>query len=348
LAALAVVAVSRSVSGCRDVGGQPNAKVALRALAARADLKIGTAVDAKVLKQHAGYREELAREFSSVTPENAMKWDFTEPQRGRFDFSDGDAIVGFAEQHGMRVRGHTLVWHVQNPAWLRDGHFSRAQMVDALRRHIQTVVSHFRGRVATWDVVNEILADDGSLRKSLWLRRIGPEYVAMAFRFAHQADPGATLFINEIGAEGQGPKSDALYRLVRDLRAQGVPVGGVGFESHMSLDGEPPSFPGTLQRFAALGVKVEVTEADVRVRLPASSAALDVQGADYAEALRDCASVPACSGFTVWGFTDLHSWIPENQPGYGAATVLDDKLNPKPAYRALHSALARASSARRR
>jgi endo-1,4-beta-xylanase len=329
------------VRGCGDVGGEPNAKVPLRALAHRRGIAVGTAVDQFALDKSDGYRTELAREFSSVTPENVMKWEVTEPEQGKFDFRQADKLVDFARAHGMRVRGHTLVWHIQNPDWLREGRFSRAQMVAIMREHIQTEVARYRGQVASWDVVNEAMGDDGQLRPSLWLQRIGPEYIALAFKFAHEADPAATLFYNEIGIEDGGGKSDAVYRMLAKLRERGLPVGGIGFESHFSLEGPPPSFRKTMKRFAALGLQVNVTEADVRVRLPATQARLDVQAEGFSDAMRDCLAVSACKSFTVWGFTDRYSWIPESAPGFGAATLLDEKLDPKPAYRAVHAALAR-------
>jgi endo-1,4-beta-xylanase len=312
----------------------------LRALAVRHDLVVGTAVDANVLGDQSGYRTELAREFSSVTPENAMKWEVTEPKQGKFDFGEADSVVDFARAHDMRVRAHTLVWHEQNPGWLLNGDFTRAQMVAILRAHIHALVGHYRGRVASWDVVNEPLTDDGKLRQSFWLQRIGPEYIAMAFRFAREADPRVRLFVNEIGAEGTGSKSDRLYELIKSLRRHGVPVDGVGFESHLSLDGVPPSMRANMKRFADLGLLTAVTEADVRVRVPPSDAALRVQAGIYADLVHDCLAVSACRSFTFWGFTDRWSWIPGNQPGYGAATLLDDQLDPKPAYRAVHDALA--------
>jgi endo-1,4-beta-xylanase len=303
-------------------------------------LVIGTAVDARALRR-AGYRVEVAREFSSVTPENVMKWEVTEPERGRFEFDKADRLVDFARDHGMRVRGHTLVWHIQNPAWLVDGRFSRARLIEILREHIHRVVGRYRGRVASWDVVNEAVRDDGTLRPSQWLKRIGPEYIGLAFHFAHEADPGATLFYNEIGAESEGSaKSQAVYDMLAKLRERGVPVGGIGFEGHFSLEGPPPTFRRNMERFARLGLQVAVTEADVRVRLPVSPAERQVQADSFADALSDCVAVRACRSFTVWGFTDRYSWVPENQPGYGAATLLDDQLEPKPAYRALHRVLA--------
>jgi endo-1,4-beta-xylanase len=340
LAALLILAAAVVADGCGDAGGEPNAKVPLRALAQRAGIAIGTAVDANALAHKDGYRTEVAREFSSVTPENVMKWEVTEPERGKFDFDDADRIVDFARDHDMRVRGHTLVWHIQNPQWLREGRFSRPELIEILREHITKVVGRYRGRVASWDVVNEAMRDDGTLRPSLWLQRIGPEYIALAFHFAHKADPAATLFYNEIGAEGDSDKSNAVYRMLKALREGGVPVGGIGFEGHLNLEGPPPTFRRTMERFAKLGLQVAVTEADVRVKLPPSPSELHVQADSFADALRDCLGVGACRSFTFWGFTDRYSWIPENQPGFGAATLLDDQLNPKPAYRAVHRVLA--------
>lgn len=336
LAALALIA-----TGCGDVGGEPNAKVPLRGAAAGRGMVVGTAVSARALKRSRGYRAELAREFSSITPENAMKWEVIEPRRGRFDFHEADRVVTFAAAHDMRVRGHVLVWHVQNPRWLTEGRFSRAQLIAILREHIFRVVGRYRGRVASWDVVNEVMGDDGHLRRSFWLDKLGPQYIELAFRFAHEADPAATLYYNEIGAEGLGTKSDAMYDGVAAQLRRGVPIGGIGFESHFTLEGPPITFRKNMERFAKLGLQIAVTEADVRLKLPVDAAKLQVQAESFRDALSDCRAVEACRSFTIWGFTDRYSWIPENQPGYGAATILDRGLNPKRAYFAMHDVLTR-------
>jgi endo-1,4-beta-xylanase len=266
-----------------------------------------------------------------------MKWSVVEPSRGRLHWGDADALVRFAAQHDQRVRGHTLVWYTQLPGWLNG--LSPAALRAELQHHIAQEVGRYRGRVADWDVVNEAVADDGSLRPSLWLRRLGPSYIADAFRWAHAADPHARLWINEIAAEGAGPKADRLYALVRSLRAQGVPIDGVGFQGHFSEQGVPAGFLANLRRFAALGVRVAITELDVALTLPVSAAKLQHQAAIYAEAVRDCLAVSGCSGITVWGFTDEHSWISLTQPGRGAATLLGTDLRPKPAYDAVVGAL---------
>jgi endo-1,4-beta-xylanase len=340
-AALLVAALPAGCGGSDSHGGAPNAGGPLRGLTQRAGIAIGTAVDAGALAGDGGYRTELAREFSSVTPENAMKWAALEPERGKLDWAAADAIVDFAGAHGMRVRGHTLVWYSQNPDWLTGGRFSRAELTGLLRAHIAAVVGRYRGRVGTWDVVNEPMADaGGGLRDSIWSQVIGPDYIAIALRAARAADPQAKLFINETAADGIGPKSDALYALVKGLLADGVPLDGVGFQMHAELaHGLVPEVRPNFRRFATLGLEVNVTEADVAVKLPATAADRRRQAEIYREMVDDCLAVPACRSFTVWGFTDRYSWIPASQPGYGAGTLLDDNLDPKPAYDAVARAL---------
>jgi endo-1,4-beta-xylanase len=268
-----------------------------------------------------------------VTPENAMKWAVIEPQPGKFEWSGADAIVDFARKHDQRVRGHTLVWHAQNPDWLTA--LRGAALRAAIELHNDKILTRYRGRVADWDVVNEPLEDDGRLRPQPYFTR---PMIGAAFRWAHRADPQARLWLNEIGAEEVGPKSDALYALVRDLLTAGVPVGGVGFQGHFSLQGVPPTFARNVERFAALGVKVALTELDVALPLPETDAERARQAGIYAQAARDCGP---CAGITVWGFTDRHSWISATQPGMGAATLLDGDLRAKPAYTAFAGALRR-------
>ncbi len=237
------------------------------------------------------------------------------------------------------MRGHTLIWHVQNPAWL--GGLDARALRSALRAHVRAVVGRYRGRVADWDVVNEVVLDDGALRPEPFLDKLGARYIADAFTWAREADPDARLWINEIGAEGIGPKSDRLYALVRSLLADGAPLGGVGFQGHFSEQGVPATFRANLERFAALGLKVAITELDVALKLPEDDAKRAHQARIYGDAAGACRAVPACAGVTVWGFTDRHSWIAANQPGFGAATLLDGDLRAKPAYTALGRGLAR-------
>ncbi|MFV2113641.1 endo-1,4-beta-xylanase [Micromonospora sp. LOL_025] len=303
-------------------------------------VRIGSAVDGRGLSLDPAYRSLLGTEFNGITAENAMKWRSLEPLPGVHAWAGADQLVEFAQQHGQAVYGHTLVWHSDVPKWVSpDWPAERIRAV--LREHVTAVVSRYRGRVWAWDVVNEVLDEDGTLRDTLWLRKLGPGYVADAFRWAHAADPGARLFINDYGVEGQTRKADALLKLVRELRRAGVPVDGVGFQSHLRWDQPPRDLVGNLRRFAQLGVSVAITELDVRVALPTTPSKLEQQAALYRQVLRACLAVSACVSFTVWGFTDARSWIPGYHRGYGAACLFDSSLVPKPAHTALLDELRR-------
>ena len=269
-----------------------------------------------------------------------MKWQLVEPQRGVVDYTAADSLVRFAHQHEQRVRGHTLVWHNQPPTWLTQRPSTGAELADILHQHIGEEVSHFRAEIAAWDVVNEPFNADGTWRDSLWLRALGPEYVALAFSWAHAADAQARLYLNDFDVEAIGPKSDALYALVRDLRARAIPIHGVGFQAHLAIELEFPStLRENLQRFAGLGLEVAITEADVRMALPVTTDKLATQADYFARLVRACLDVPECVSFTVWGFTDAHSWVPRAFAGQGAATPFDEHLRPKAAYVALSETL---------
>ena len=332
--ALVVVTAVYFARGGADAKPLPGAP--LRDLGKRREIEVGTAVRGGVLRRNRAYRQIAAAQFSSVTPENGMKWANVEPSRGDFKFDVGDEVVATARDAGQKVRGHTLVWHAQLPQWVRE--LGPTQLRDAMHEHIQHVMSHYKDDVRVWDVVNEPIDDRGGLRRSVFERRLGPGYIADAFRTARAVDAGAKLYLNEIGAERIDAKSDRLYEVVRDLKAQGVPIDGVGFETHVNLDGVPPGFVDNMRRFRALGLDVSITEADVALRVPPSAADLRKQAEIYAQIVRDCLAVQ-CRSLTFWGFTDGRSWISETQAGMGAATLLDDELRPKPAFFAVQQAL---------
>ena len=303
---------------------------------------IGTAVDMNALANDPTYTEAIRREFNTVTPENVMKWETVEPQQGVTDFSQGDALVRFARANHQVVRGHTLVWHSQLPTWLTSGTFTNAELEAILRRHIFEEAGHFRGRVYAWDVVNEAFNEDGTLRDTIWLRALGPDYIAKAFTWAHQADPHAKLYYNDFNLESIGPKSDAALALVEQLKSQGVRIDGVGFQGHLGIQFPyPDTFGDSLARFAAAGVDVAVTEADVRMVLPVTPDKLAAQATYFGNMMRSCVAVRRCVTFTLWGFTDRYSWVPGFFAGEGAATLFDESYAPKPAYFAVADALAR-------
>ena len=308
----------------------------LREVAKQRGIEIGTAVRGNVQERNRAYRQVIARQFSTVTPENEMKWYAIEPERGEYDFGPADAIVERAREAGQKVRGHTLVWHAQLPKWVRQ--LGPSELRQATREHIRRVMAHYKDDVGIWDVVNEPIRDDGGLRRSVFLRRLGPGYIADAFRTARTADADAKLYLNEIGAEGINAKSNRLYEIVRGLKEQGVPIDGVGFQTHANLDGLPADFAENMRRFKALGLDVAITEADVGLPVPADAGELQAQARIYTKIVDSCLAVD-CRSLTFWGFTDGRSWISETQAGMGAATLLDEELRPKPAFAAVQDAL---------
>ncbi|MDV3347094.1 endo-1,4-beta-xylanase [Leptothoe sp. LEGE 181152] len=309
----------------------------LRSAAKKQNMVIGTAVQARRLKSDSRYRETIAKEFNSITAEYEMKFRFLQPERGRFDFSQSDALVNFASKNNMDLRGHTLVWHKEIPKWIENGNWSRRELLGILENHIKTVVGRYKGEIPVWDVVNEAVNEDGTLRNSFWLKEIGPEYIELAFKWAHEADPNATLIYNDYRNSEVNRKSNGIYRLVSDLKADGVPIDGVGFQMHMPEE-DPRNFKSVadnMRRLGALGLEVQVTEADVRIRKPASQAEVRNQAAIYEQIVETCLEADNCSSVTLWGFTDRYSWIPGFFKGFGDAHIFDENYKPKLAYEGL-------------
>src|SRR5579859_5863767 len=237
----------------------------LRGLAQARGFYVGAAVAVSPLRNVPNYAATLSREFNLVVAENAMKMGSLRPTRDTFDFSDADAIVAFAESNGMKVRGHNLVWHNQLPGWLTQGQFSRDELLDILHQHISTVVGHYKGKILAWDVVNEAMGDDSKLRSDIWLQGIGPEYIEDAFRWAHEADPDAKLFYNDYNGEGIGSKANAIYAMVKDLKARGVPIDGAGLQRLVGVNNPHPA-AAVRSNIARLGVlchQAQITEMDV-------------------------------------------------------------------------------------
>jgi endo-1,4-beta-xylanase len=302
----------------------------------------GNAVDNNELND-AQYRPIVTSEFGQLTPANAMKWDATEPNPGQFTYTRGDEIVNLARQSGQTVRGHTMVWHSQTPGWVQN--LDATALRTAMQNHITNVANHYEGQLYAWDVVNEALNEDGTLRNSFWLQKLGSGYIADAFRAARAADPNVKLYINDYNTDGVGAKSNGMYTLVQQLLQQGVPIDGVGFQAHLAIQyGFPTSMQQNLQRFADLGLDVAITELDVRMQLPSDSAKLTTQATYYRNATNACLAVTRCVGITAWGFTDKYSWVPNTFPGEGAALLVDANFQRKPAYTAVHDALAGGST----
>ncbi|MEV8567486.1 endo-1,4-beta-xylanase [Streptomyces sp. NPDC051322] len=313
------------------------ASMTLDALAEAHGRYFGSATDNPELSD-ATYTATLGSEFGQITPGNSMKWDTIEPQQGQFNFAKGDAVVDFARQHGQSIHAHNLVWHSQLPGWVSA--LPAGQVQAAMENHITQEAGHYQGKVYAWDVVNEPFNDDGTYRTDAFFNAMGTGYIADALRTAHAADPGARLYINDYNIEGSGAKADAMYRLVSQLKADGVPIDGVGFQTHLAVQyGFPSGMQANLQRFADLGLDVAVTELDVRMQLPADAAKSATQSDYYRQVVEACLGVARCVGITVWDYTDRYSWVPSTFPGQGSACLYDENLQPKAAYDAVRAAL---------
>ena len=321
---------------------EPWERPTLRKLGPWRGLQVGAAVAVNPLRNDPTYREFLVREFNVVTAENAMKFYTIRRSPERYDFSGADAIVTFAQDHGLKVRGHTLVWHFALPEWLSEKTMSREETIEFKREYIHTVVGRYRGRVFAWDVVNEAIEYDGSMRQTYWYERLGPDYVDLAFQWAREADPEALLFYNDFVGEGMGHDTTVLYDYVKGLLERGVPVDGVGLQLHVNID-DPPR-PRTvrraIRRFADLGLKVHITELDVSIAKPVTAKDLDKQARIYADLIRLARNEDAVTDFIMWGFTDRYSWVPMFFEGRGAALPFDEDFNPKPAHLTMMDALA--------
>jgi len=298
------------------------AATTLGAAAAQSGRYFGTAIAAGRLGDSA-YTTIAAREFNMVTPENEMKPDATEPQQNQFNFSAGDQVYNWAISHGMRVRGHTLAWHSQQPGWMQA--LSGTALRNAMINHINGVMGHYKGKLAYWDVVNEAFNEDGSRRQSN-LQATGNDWIEVAFRTARAADSSVKLCYNDYNIENWNyAKTQGVYNMVKDFKSRGVPIDCVGLQTHFTGGSSlPSSFQTTLSSFAALGVDVALTEADVT----------NASTTQYAGLTQACVNVARCVGITVWGVRDSDSWRSSENP-----LLFDGSGNKKPAYTSVLNAL---------
>jgi endo-1,4-beta-xylanase len=320
---LSLLAVPLMLIGAVAVAPSASAATTLGAAAAQTGRYFGAATNSFMLTRQP-HVTVLNREFNSIVAENEMKWDHTEPNQNQFNFTNGDRLVAHARANGMTVRGHALVWHAQQPRWAEN--MSGTALRNAMINHINRVAGHWRGQIHSWDVVNEAFADGGSGgRRDSNLQRTGNDWIEVAFRTARAADPSAKLCYNDYNTDGINAKSTGIYNMVRDFKARGVPIDCVGLQSHLgtSLD---PTYQQNIQRFADLGVDVQITELDIQ------------QGSNqanmYGQVTRACLAVARCTGITVWGVLDPDSWRTGANP-----LLFDGNGNKKPAYDAVLNAL---------
>ncbi|ATO17926.1 1,4-beta-xylanase [Micromonospora sp. WMMA2032] len=304
------------------VPGPAQAASTLGAAAAQSGRYFGTAIAANRLNDST-YSTIAGREFNMITAENEMKPDATQPQRGQFNFSSGDQIYNWATQRGLKVRGHTLAWHAQQPGWMQS--LSGGNLRQAMIDHINGVMGHYRGKLAAWDVVNEAFNEDGSRRQSN-LQGTGNDWIEVAFRTARAADPSVKLCYNDYNIENWSyGKTQGVYRMVQDFKSRGVPIDCVGLQTHFTGGSSlPGNFQTTLSSFAALGVDVALTEVDVT----------NASTSQYAGLTQACLNVPRCIGITVWGVRDSDSWRSGENP-----LLFDGGGNKKAAYTSVLNAL---------
>jgi endo-1,4-beta-xylanase len=308
-----------ALAGSLLIPGTSDAATTLASAAEARGRYFGTAISAGKLSDPV-YTTIAAREFDMVTPENELKIDATEPNRGRFTFTAGDQVVNWAISHGKRVRGHTLVWHSAPPAWMAN--LSRAALRQAMVDHITGVMTHYKGKLYSWDVVNEAYADSGGGRRQSIFQYTGDDWIEVAFKAARAADPDARLCYNDYNIERwSDAKTQGVYAMVKDFKSRGVPIDCVGFQSHFLFGGPVPSdLATTLSNFAALGVDVPLSELDIANATPA----------DYTTVVNACLAVARCTGITSWGVRDSDSWRSAQNP-----LLFDRDGNPKPAYTAV-------------
>jgi len=343
IAALAAAAMS----GCAVTPPDIRAHAPLSKLYA-SRFPVGAAVEPWQLETREGAL--FAWQFNGVVAENAMKPRNLQPSEGRFEFAGADRIVAFAQRRGMRIRGHTLLWHEETPDWTwraPDGApADPAHVLARLRAHIAAVVGRYRERVHTWDVVNEVVdpSRPDCLRDTQWLRVLGPTYIDAAFHAAHAADPAARLVLNDYETADPARRA-CLLRLAGELRARGVPLHGIGHQMHVRLDDpSPEAVDATLAAFAALGLDNEITELDMTLG-PASTRGVEAlllerQAQRYAELFRVFARRPDVKSVTFWGVSDAHTWLnmKRDKSDPDRPLLFDAGQLPKPAYHAVAGA----------
>ncbi|KAI5804318.1 glycosyl hydrolase family 10 protein [Geopyxis carbonaria] len=279
----------------------------------------------------------LTADFGMITPENSMKWDATEPSRGSFTFTNADTTANFATSNNRQLRGHTLVWHSQLPSWV-SAITDKSTLTSVIQNHVTTLMSRYKGKIYAWDVVNEIFADDGSFRTSVFYNLLGESFVDIAFTAARAADPAAKLYINDYNLDGPGAKVDALLALVSRLKSRGVPIDGIGTQAHLIL-GQVGGVQTQLQRLADTGLEVAITELDIRIPKDVTAAKLAQQQTDYNTVTKACLNVSGCVGITVWGVSDKNSWVDSTFPTYDSPLLWDDNFVRKSAYTGVDAAL---------
>jgi endo-1,4-beta-xylanase len=323
----------------------------LRSLADARGIHFGAAVTFP--SSPAVYDTTLARQFNGVVCENAMKFENIMTGSNTFSYTGADAIVNFGVAHGMYVRGHTFIWHKQSPTWFRNLNVSRDSAFKIMKKYITTVMTHYKGKVKEWDIVNEAVARDSSGMRPgsgypeadqnlKWAALTDAanhnfDYIDSAFVYARRADSSALLFYNDYNCEGMGKKSDLVYGIVSRLKSLNL-IDGIGLQCHFHLLGEtgvngawdPSEMASNLKRLSALGLRISFTEVDIRIPNPrnpmsaADSANVVEQRREYKILMDLFLAQPKATSFFTWGVNDAQSWIPDVITGYGSPLLFSN------------------------
>jgi len=315
---------------------------------------VGVAAITYYLENDSAYRNIILGEFNSITPENASKIEHLQPEENVFEFSDFDRMVDFANMNNIRVHGEALIWHEYGDLeWINNFHGDSAAWENIFKNHIQTVAGHYRGKVKSWGVVNEAFNDDGSLRLenesssnnlgSIWARKLGKDYIARAFQYAHEADPDALLFYNDFDlqySKGQ-KKIDAIVNMVGEFKKREIPIHGLGIQMHVGISASNDEIESGMRQLAATGLLIHISEVSILVSDWKRDSSLiftedlqEKQSIKYqfiAEAYKRAVPADQRYGITVWGLSDAHSWIssfvPRDWP-----LLFDENFKKKKAY----------------
>jgi len=311
-------------------------------LKSAANFPVGVAVSPQRLAQ-SDYAQKVGAEFSSLTAENVMKPQYIWADERAYDFSLGDSVVAFAKNHNQQVHGHTLVWHLMQPTWLNKsiGTYDSATLENLLRDYIQAVVKHYRGQVVSWDVVNEAVASDGDgMRNSVYLQKLGEDYVARFHQYAREADPEVLLFYNDYSVSTNPQKLETILAMVDDFQARGIPIDGVGMQMHIGLDFSLDQFQHALDEISRRNLKIHLSEVDIRTNAKGKTDTLTEEAAQQqrelmADIVRLYNELPQQNkfGITFWGLRDSDSWLTQHTGHPQWPLLFDQRLQEKPMYR---------------
>jgi endo-1,4-beta-xylanase len=320
----------------------------------KAMVKMGTAVDTPIFLSNPLHNSIVAGEFAMITPANSMKMNLIQPVQGMFDFTDTDGLVDWATKNGLEFHGHPLVWHTQVPDWVTNGMFTADQLTAVMYAHIDALMGRYAGKFPYWDVVNEAVdnaSGDWGYRSTIWHDTIGDNFMDLAFARAHMDDPSAKLLYNDYNIEQMGMgKSDYVFNMVKSMKDRGIPIDAIGFQGHYFIEPDDNMANGVpdmqairdnMARYAGIGVEVHITECDFRIGKPLDMIKTTAQNKFYSDLLQACIDAPNCSHFTVWGLSDLDSWVPSTFPDYDFAHLFDKMLMPKADYFAMTDVFAK-------